>query len=182
MMNLSGRIKDIQLDYFGKKVNITFEVNEKPVGIEDLKDTELSISIGKYRKARSLDSNAYFHVLCDKLRQKIGVSMAEEKNDLITRYGQIEYIAEGEPAVVKTNLDPDLIKENESLHMKFLKFGEDGAFWYRIYRGSHTYNTAEMAKLIEGTILECQEYGIETATPDEIARMQALWEKKHGST
>jgi hypothetical protein len=36
-----------------------------------------------------------------------------------------------------------------------------------------------MNQLIKGTIAACQEQGIKTATPDEIAHMQALWETKY---
>ena len=36
-----------------------------------------------------------------------------------------------------------------------------------------------MARLIDGTVSECKDQNIEVATPDEIARMNALWGKKH---
>jgi hypothetical protein len=32
-----------------------------------------------------------------------------------------------------------------------------------------------MAKLIDGTVQEAKQLGIETATPDELAKMKALW-------
>jgi hypothetical protein len=38
-----------------------------------------------------------------------------------------------------------------------------------------------MARLIDGTIQEAKQLGIETATPDEIARMKALWGEKIGA-
>ena len=40
------------------------------------KETLWDLSLHKDKKKRSLDSNAFFHVLCDKLRQKLGISMA----------------------------------------------------------------------------------------------------------
>ena len=57
-------------------------------------------------KKRSLDSNAYFHVLCDKLRQKLGISMARCKNHLIADYGQILYL-DDQPMIYKTNAPED---------------------------------------------------------------------------
>lgn len=136
----------------------------------------------KENKKRSLDSNAYFHVLCDKLRQKLNISMARCKNHLIADYGQIEYIDQ-EPMIYKTNAPEDYMMELETIHTKCVKVSEENGhpiFFYRIYRGTHTYNTEEMAKLIKGTVEECKAQDIETATPEEIAHMQALWEQKYG--
>lgn len=147
------------------------------------KEKQWDLSEHKDAKKRSLDSNAYFHVLCDKLRQKLGMSLARCKNHLIADYGQIEYIDEEctEPMIYKTNAPEDYMMELETLHTKCVKVTEENGktvYFYRVYRGSHTYNTTEMARLIDGTVAECKEQGIETETPDEIARMQALWEQR----
>lgn len=176
-MDLTGKLSGISRDYMTRKPMISFVIDADPNGIEDLADKELIIKVTKRTKPRSLDSNAYFHVLCDKLRQKLGISMASCKNHLITWYGQIEYI-EDSPLVYKTNAPFEYIQELEEAHLKFLKRGDDGAYWYRVYRGSHTYNSIEMAQLIEGTIAECKEQGIETASPDELKRMAELWQKR----
>lgn len=144
---------------------------EKPDAKWDLKE---------HKERRSLDSNAYFHVLCDKLRQKLGISMARCKNHLIADYGQIQYI-DDTPMIYKTNAPEEYMMELETMHTKLIKVTEENGkevYFYRIYRGSHTYNTAEMSKLIDGTVQECKQIGIETATPAELARMAALWERK----
>ena len=177
-MDLTGKLHNIQIEYRSRKPVISFLIDQEPHGLEDLHDMLLSIKVGKHRKKRSLDSNAYFHVLCDKLRQKQGISMAACKNELITSYGQVWYLDEATPLIYKTNAPPEFVAEREEVHMKFIKMGEDGAYWYRMYRGSHTYDTAEMAKLIEGTVYECQVSGIETATPEELAKMANLWEQR----
>lgn len=96
------------------------------------------------------------------------------KNILITSYGQIEYI-DDHALIYKTNAPIEYIQELEEAHMKFLKVGEDGAYWYKVYRGSHTYDSKEMAQLLDGTIQEAKEQGIETKTPDEILRMEQAW-------
>ena len=135
----------------------------------------------EHREKRSLDSNAYFHVLCDKLRQALGISMARCKNHLIADYGQIEYI-EDEPLIYKTNAPEDKMMELETIHTKCVKVTEENGrnvYFYRVYRGSHTYNMAEMTQLIKGTIEECKAQDIETATPEELAHMNELWERKY---
>ena len=145
-------------------------------------DRKKVYEINEWRMRRSLDSNAYFHILCDKLRQALGISMARCKNHLIADYGQIEYIDEGEPLIYKTNAPEDWMMERETIHSKCVKVAKENGkdvFFYRIYRGSHTYNTAEMSQLIKGTVEECKAQGIETATPEEIQRMTEMWGRKY---
>lgn len=177
-MELTGTLKGITRDYRERKPIISLMVNENIDGIEDLDGKDLKIKVTKATKPRSLDANAYFHVLCDRLRQKLNVSMARMKNELITSYGQIDYLEEGVPIIYKTNAPPERILELEEAHMKFMKQGEDGAYWYKVYRGSHTYDSHEMHVLLEGTIAEAQEQGIETMTPNEVRRMEELWKAK----
>jgi hypothetical protein len=51
---------------------------------------------------------------------------------------------------------------------------------YLMIKGTSEYNVAEMQKFLNMVVLEAKELGIETATPDEIARMNALWGEKIG--
>lgn len=131
---------------------------------------KVKVEIAKEKRSQS--ANAYFHVLCDKLRQALRISFAECKNHLITSYGQIEYVDEGEPATIKTNIPADRMAQSETLHCKPLHVEDPEAFWYRIYRGTHTYDSREMALLIDGTIEECKLQGIETLTPNELLRLE----------
>ena len=179
-MDFTGTLCEVSRDFKTKKPMVKFIINEEPNGIEDLADKELKIKVSRASNPRSLDANAYFHVLCDKLRQKLGISMARCKNDLITSYGQIEYLDEGIPLYYKTNASIEYISELEAAHMKFVRMSDDLAYIYKVYRGSHTYNTLEMHRLLEGTIEECKMHGIETKTPDEIARLETLWGMKKG--
>lgn len=152
----------------------------RAAALEEFREQELDVEIKRHRPHRSLSANAYFHVLCDKLRQALEMSMAECKNHLITSYGQVEYIGD-QQAIVKTNIEPDKMAQAEYLHAALVKIDADGVYFYRVYRGSHTYNSAEMSKLIDGTVEECKAQGIETASPDEIARMiAALDRRQHG--
>ena len=74
-MDFTGRIYDVSMDYKTKRPIIQFVINENPNGIEDLDNKDLKIKVTKVTKPRSLDANAYFHVLCDKLRQKLTVAI-----------------------------------------------------------------------------------------------------------
>jgi len=138
--------------------------------------------IKEHKKRRSLNANDYFHVLCDKLRQKLGISLIRCKNMLVARYGQVEYLETGETIGYTTLAPPEYMLEQEEPHTWLIDTRvQNGKTWYtyRIYRKTREYDSAEMAKLIDGTIIECEQVGIETATPEEIARMKALWGNKH---
>ena len=152
-------------------------------GYENLKSIELlDVTADKHRKKRSLDANAYFHVLVGKIADVLGISKQRCKNILIGRYGQIEFLSEGVPAVIKTNVSVEQMLDQETLHVVpcgvEIQNGKELNF-FRIYRGSHTYDTKEMSILIDGTVQEAKELGIETATPDEIERMKTLWKCKN---
>lgn len=141
----------------------------------------------KEKTQRSLNANAYFHVLVQKLAQAQNppISLAHCKNMMIAAYGQPEYIGE-QQAIIKSNVPVEQMQEIEYLHTACVKITEEhgaNVYFYRVYRGSHTYTVDEMQKLIAGTVQECEQLGIETATPAEIAKMIAIWggmyEKKH---
>lgn len=100
------------------------------------------------------------------------------KNLLLQRYGQL---AIENDSVVSFIIRDDIdVMEREEIHLRItdrVRTMDDGKL-YRVYllmRGSHTYNTYEMSKLIDGTVQEAKEQGIETATPDEIRRMKEQW-------
>lgn len=46
---------------------------------------------------------------------------------------------------------------------------------YRVYKGSSDFDSREMSIFIDGVVSEAKELGIQTETPDEIARMKSLW-------
>lgn len=175
-MNYTGRITGLLRDFDGKVV-ISLTVNENVGEIEKLQGKTLDIKLTTHREKRSLDSNSYFHLLCDKIRSVTGYSFSRVKNELITSYGQIEYLM-GQQVVIKTNIPPEQMIEQETLHCKPVKVEiQDGKeiTFYRVYRGSHTYNTEEMSKLIDGTVQEAKDLGIETMTSSQIERMMQLY-------
>lgn len=177
-MEFRGKFKEYSRDYLNGTGTVAFTIQAiNPERLQDIVGKDLRITVKEYREKRSLSANAYFHVLCDRLRQKLGISMARCKNHLIADYGQIEYI-NGQPMIYKTNASEDYMMELETLHTKCIKITEEKGkqvFFYRIYRGSHSYDSAEMRHLIEGTVNECQGLGIETLPKHELERMVGNW-------
>ena len=174
-MEYKGKLMSFSLSEAGRE--ITFDISEVISPGELPNDTELDIVIKPWKEKRSLSANAYFHVLNDKLAKKLNISMARCKNILISRYGVPETI-DGEQIVYKSNAPASYMCELETIHTMPIKFSEENGkevTFYRVYRPTHLYNTAEMAALLDGTIAECKEQGIETLSPVELERIKQTW-------
>lgn len=181
-MECTGTISSVSKDWQSERFIISFEMNEiiSHEVIEDMRRCKkLSISVDEFKEKRSRDANAYFHVLCGKLADKHRISKPRMKNILLYRYGQTEFIGEN-IAAVHSNVPASQILEQEELHMFPVGTDEEGLTIYRIQRNSRTYNSKEMSILIDGTVEDCKEHGIETLTPRELAIMYQKWGEKHG--
>ena len=134
---------------------------------EKNKEKKLSIEVKQYREPRSLTANNYFWKLCDLLAQKMGSTQDEVHDLMLYRYGVRTDLAFKKnilPAMEKT-FDIVLILED---------YGEDVEA--RCFVGSRFYNTEEMARLIDGTVSDAKEQGIQLLNPEEIERLVAEWE------
>jgi len=179
-MKTTGKLVSVTQNVLNGKLNITFEIDTKPDDIKNLSGKVIDLTAGTHRNRRSLDANAYFHVLVGKIAAVNGISIAHAKNIMIARYGVPETMEDGTHLFYKTNAPWEYMRESESLHSVPVRY-EGNATFYRIMRGTHTYDSKEMANLINGTVLEAKDLGIETETPDEIERMVQQWGRKASS-
>ena len=172
---MRGRILTPPAMGINRKWQITLEIEEEPSFYDRLKDKEISVEIKQYREKRSLNANAYFHVLVDKIAGVQGVTHTEVHNHLIAEYGVLDDQINN--IILDDNI-PWLRLDTIHLRPTTATRTMDNGKLYRVYlvmRGSHTYDTAEMARLIDGTVEEAKALGIETLTPDELERMKAAW-------
>ena len=178
-MKTTGNITGLSMDPFTRKYQLTFRINENVDVInhyDDLKDTEvLDIAIEPHSEKRSLNANAYFHVLVGKLADKLKVSKTEMKNSLICDYGQRLFIDGSEARIASTVPHNALMHYMHCIPSTFDLQPDGDQTAYDIYRGSHTYTSKEMAALIDGTVTEAKEQGIETLTPEQLERMVNAW-------
>lgn len=177
-MKFTGKLKEPVIDYITGKITALIEINEDfRQAYEELKDYKLDIEIKKYRKKRSLDANSFYWLLISKLAKILDTSLPELHNLMLSKYGYIE-ILEDKPVftlLVDTEETEKKVKASEYYHLKptsQVTEMADGKLWrtYMLMRGSSTYNTEEMSRLISGLITDCKEAGIpdrEIATPDE---------------
>jgi hypothetical protein len=176
-MEAKGRIQAISKDWQTDKLIISFLVDSVPSDLDDLQTMDLDIVAKPHRKKRSLNANSYFHVLSGKIAEKLGTSLTHEKNRLIREYGQYEVIDGMIPTLTAKAKYEDRLLDMEAVHLKVVERpGETVKMAF--LRGSHTYNTAEMSRLIDATVAEAKELNIETLTPDQVERMKASWTKK----
>lgn len=170
---MTGTIHDISRSLDGK-LRVTFEVDAVDE-IRGMEGKELEIEVSAKKKKRSLNANAYFHVLVGKIADKLTLSKACVKNMMLGRYGQ-RWI-EDEPVMLKVISTCDLY-EHEDIHAIPVGYEGEYTIWALI-RGSHEYNTREMSALINGTVNEAKELGIETMSPRELERMMKSWESQY---
>lgn len=164
-------------------IRLTFQLVQQTLpDLDSIRDEDLMLTADKWRDKRSRDANAYFHVLAHKIAQKLDppISDANSKNFLIGRYGQPEMTDDKVGVYIKTNIQPEEMQEQEYLHCRPVKAGDNGSVIYRVYRGSHTYDTKEMSVLIDGTVQEAKNLGIETMPPEEVERLVKTWRPRDG--
>lgn len=177
-MKISGKIVGANIDFRTNKPQLTLEINE----LNDFKQLvdemntleKLSIEIKPFRKRRSLDANAYFFVLADKLAEKLNITKVDVYRNAIREIGGVS-----ETVCVK----------NEAVDKLCEAWSEKGIGWQTdtfsskiegctnviLYYGSSTYDTAQMSRLIDNIVQDCKAVGIETLTPNELAKLKALW-------
>lgn len=172
---MKGRLIDLVRGLNGKQ-RVTIELDaDFREGFQKLKDSDVEVEIRKFRKKRSKNANAYFHLLVGKIAEARGLGIEEVKTLLNTEYGTLDRDEDG--LLIGLKLPASV---NPSRVYPYTKFIEDrvengkGYKCYLIFKQTHDLDTKEMARLIDGTIHEAQELGIETETPEEIARWSGL--------
>lgn len=144
--------------------------------IDSGKDYELSIKERKIK--RSLDANSYMWVLLQKLAEVMKTSRDELYKLYIKYYGHYEVL------MIKTNAI-DTFSRSWCSHgvgwqtevERESKF--EGYSVIRAYYGSSTYNTSQMSRLIDAIVNDCKKSGVETMTPDELAKLKSMWGEKN---
>jgi len=170
---------DITLDQVFIQISTTKACLEALQAVREIKN--LDIDIKKHREKRSLNANSYFHVLCDKISKALGITPTEVKNMMLRDYGFIDQD-------VKTIILRDDVNylKLDGLHLRPIEGQRKqlGKYFYQVYyviRGSHTLNSEEFSKLLDGTVSEAKDLGIETLPPEELKAMKERWGVDLGS-
>lgn len=128
----------------------------------------------KQKRKRSLDANAYFFVLADKLAEKLNIPKEDIYRNCIKEIGGVSDVV-----CVRNDAVEKLCEgwRHNGLGWQTDTFPSkiEGCTNVILYYGSSTYNTEQMSRLINNIVEDCKIQGIETRTPNEIADMLSLW-------
>lgn len=139
------------------------------------KEKKYVADIKEYRERRSLDANAYMWVLVGKLSGRLGLPPEEIYRAAIRDVGD--------------NYEVTPIR-NDALERWKVIWQSNGLGWLceeigpskhegytnvRNFYGSSAYDKAQMSRLIDNIVQDCKAQGIETLTPDELARLTEEW-------
>lgn len=182
-MEFTGVFKGIGKELDTGRYIVDLRLNEDvTTTFHSLRNEEISVNIKKNRKKRSLDANSYYWVLVTKIAEFLKVSKPFTHNMLLRKYGQIEMFDNRAVYIVIPDSEESTKKADEAeyYHLKptsQVKEGKDGIMYrtYMMLRGSSDYDTREMSELIDGTVIEAKQMGIETLPPHEIERMKREW-------
>ena len=133
----------------------------------DQQDADKLYEVKEKKSKRSLTANAYYWSLLNQLASVMRLNNEKVHFMMLQRYGQYE--------VISVRSDIDL-----QGYFKYYKEIGHGTVQgkefchYKIYKGSSEMNSKEFSVLLDGLISECEEQGIVTLTPNEIANLKFI--------
>ena len=158
------------IEYELTKDNALFILNRVNDFLLNLDDSTYTIRIDKKREKRSKSANSYCWVLLDKLAAKTGIKKEDIYRDLIKNIGGNALIATVGNTDVQSLIEDwqskglgwvaEIVEKTDTITPIFL------------YEGSSVYDTAQMKRLIDLVVQECQQQDIETLTPAELSLLE----------
>ena len=129
----------------------------------------------EHHKKRSLDANSYSWLLLGKIAAKVGLRKEDVYRELIRDVGDnFEIIPIRDDAVEKWI---EIWKRNGIGWVCDVEGKSKLPGYTRViaYYGSSTYDSLQMSRFIDLIVTECQELGIDTMTPAELALLMDGW-------
>lgn len=176
MFELTGRISNVSFDYFSGKTLVTFAMDDQARDmVDELRGAEkLTLKVGKFKKKRSLDANAYCWTLIGKIAEKTGVPKSDVYRQAIREIGgnyEIVCVKEEAADSLRKGWEHNGLGWQTDTMLSKL----DGCTNVVLYYGSSTYDTEQMTRLIDSIIADCKELGIETKPYEEIDSLIKSW-------
>lgn len=142
-------------------------------------DKEYTVEIKRKSKIRSLNSNSYAWVLCQRIADELSKNGYTSKEDVyrkaIKDCGHFTYVPVREDAVERYIT----IWQAHGIGWIAEDAGEcksiKGYHNIMCYHGSSVYNTKEMARLIDCLVDECHQLGIQLEDSDYIQSLVKEW-------
>ena len=171
-METKAKITNISRDFQSGKVQMTFTLDHyESEEVDRLMNKDIRLKAVAWREKRGLTQNSYYWVLVDKMANVTRTTPEELHEILLHRYSTLDLLDDGKPIVITLRADIDI--HLLPGHYKAYKQSEDGRFIsYMKLKGSSELDTAEFSRLLDGTISDAKEMGVEVLSPDEIERLK----------
>lgn len=169
------RVTKPRVEYvYGEGSRVSFLLSDKESETQakrlvDKGDKPLDLEVKEHKEKRSITANAYFHALCHKMAAVLQTDWMTVKKHLVLSYGTP---AERDSVPVTIRLPKGVALETFYPYGIWV-YGDPEIDEYELLKETHTMNTKEFSVLLDGTIQECAELGIETLPESEIRRMYA---------
>ena len=167
---MRGRLVDLAFG-MNRKQRITIELDEDfRTSYDQFKDTDINLTVKKYRKPRSKDANAYAWVIIDKIAEALSITKVEVYRRAIRDIGGVSEIVCVRDAAIQRLRDGwehnGIGWQTETMPSKI-----EGCTNVILYYGSSTYDTKQMSTLIDHLVTDAKALGIETMSPEELASL-----------
>lgn len=171
---MKAQLTNLTFDRTGEQI-LTLRTSEDITGIfDDLNQTDVEVSIKKWRKRRSVNANSYAWVLMNQLSERTGLPVRDVYRRAIKEVGDnSDTVCVLNEAVPK--LRESWEKNGQGWCTEIADSKLNGCTNVVLYYGSSTYDTAQMSRLIDVIVEDCKAVGIETKTPEEIASLIERW-------
>lgn len=170
-MEVKATLSDVSFDTYGRQ-RVTFTLDHR-TPIEALVDKVLRLTVVRWREKRSLNANALLWQCLDKIADALHTDKWEVYLLMLKRYGKFTYVIVPDGAVERMKTmwrELEVVGEVDVNGRK--------ATQILCYYGSHTYDTKEFSRLLDGVISEMKEMGIPTPEEEDMDRALRNWEKQ----
>ena len=131
-------------------------------------DSSKIYELKEYKEKRNKDQNAKYWKLLSELSLVLKIGIEELHFNMLKNYSQrYEILVPSEIGIRGI----EYYEKKSTINKSGKKFTV-----YHVYSPSHELKENEFAILLQGLCEECKQVGIETRSPDEIARDEALYE------
>jgi len=175
---LKGRLNDLTYGLDGKQRLTVALCGDFREQYAELADADVEVTVKKFRKRRSLDANAFCWQICTDIGNAISPPLTKE--DVYRR--AIRAVGVYEPLPIKECAVESFQR----------RWADKGVGWFAdviddskldgyklvfAYYGSSTYDSKEMATLIDYLVDDAKQMGLNILTASEIALMKEEWAK-----
>jgi len=182
MLSFKCELKDVVKTFSGGHI-FTISTDIKNLSEEEINTLKmakngLKCDLSIWRNKRSIDANAYFHVLVNQIAREMNIKDSECKIKMNLEYGTVATDKKGNKVVIKMPSDVDITEFYD--YAKWIGEKEEKGLklsYYMLYKQTHTLDSKEMSKLIDGVVQEAKNLGIQTLDDLELQCLIKRWEE-----